>query len=122
MKHIYFPIVMLISYFSAYSQITIDQTDMPVPGDTLRMSISSSVPGDFTKTGNDTLWDFSALQAMNQRIDTFVTVINNSSIPPLYLFFFVPNVITNLASPLGGMAVVPGIPVTNGYRFYKNTS
>ena len=121
MKKIYYFLLTLIPYFSAHSQITIDQSDMPAPGDTIRLSISASIPGDFTKTGNDTTWDFSALQAMNQRVDTFVTVVNNPSIPPVYLIFFIPNITTNLASPMGGAAVVPGVPVTNGFRFYKNS-
>ena len=122
MKKLHYTFLMLMLNICGFSQITIDQADMPVPGDTLRMSISSSVPGDYTSTGNDTTWDFSALQAINQRVDTFVTVINNPAIPPIYLFFFMPDIITNLASPMGGAGVVPGIPVTNGYRFYKNAA
>lgn len=111
---------MLMICISAFSQITIDHTDMPAPGDTLRLSISTAIQGDFTKTGYDTIWDFSSLLVMNQRVDTFVSV-TDPAIPYLYLIFFPPTV-SNLASPMGGAGVVPGVPVSSGYRFYNNVN
>ncbi len=53
-----------------FSQISIDQSDMPGPGDTLRVSMTSVVPVNYAVTGSNFIWDFSMLEAMNQRVDT----------------------------------------------------
>ncbi len=100
-------------------QIVIDQSDMPSAGDTIRVSISSDIPVDFSKTGRDTTWNFSMLQPMNQRVDTFV---NANATPIEYWLFFVPGVVSNLASPRGNSEFFPGFPVTQYYTFYKNSS
>ena len=94
------------------SQITIDESDMPAPGDTLRVSISTVIPGDFTKTGTDTTWDFSSLFTMNQQIDSFVT-------PPLAYLLYFNN--ANLASP-GGALSLPGLPVSSPFTFFDKSS
>ncbi|MBL7139079.1 MAG: T9SS type A sorting domain-containing protein [Bacteroidales bacterium] len=101
------------------AQIVIDQTDMPSAGDTLRVSITSSVPGDYSNTGSGITWDFSMLEPMNQRVDTFVSA---ASTPPEYWWFFVPGVVSNLANPKGSSEFFPGLPVNQFYTFYKKTS
>ncbi|TSA30136.1 MAG: T9SS C-terminal target domain-containing protein [Bacteroidetes bacterium] len=101
------------------AQIVINQWDMPVAGDTLRVSITSIVPVDYSKTGRDTTWDFSMLQPMSQRVDTFVSASNT---PPEYWLFFIPGVVTNLASPRGNSEFFPGFPINQFYTFYNNTS
>jgi len=105
--------------FSASTQIIIDQSDMPVPGDTLRVSITADVPAGSTASGNDTVWDFSSFEPMSQRIDTFV---NSNQTPPAYWLFFPPGVVSNLASPRGMASFFPGFPVEDFYTFYKNSS
>jgi len=102
-----------------HGQIIIDQSDMPSAGDTIRVSITSVIPVDFTRTGRDTIWDFSMLEPMNQRVDTFVNVYTT---PPEYWFFFIPGLVTNLASPGGNSEFFPGFPVTQYYTFFKNSS
>jgi len=98
------------------SQVVIDQSDMPDAGDTLRLSMTSIVPANYYKTGRDTTWDFSMLEAMNQRVDTFVAA---SSTPPGYWLI---SLVSNLASPQGNSEFFPGLPVTQSFIFYKKSS
>ena len=101
------------------AQIVIQQTDMPIPGDTFRVSMTSTIPVDFTRTGQDTVWDFSMLEAMVQRVDTFVGA---TATPPEYWPVFTPILVTNLAAPRGNNDFFPGLPVSQYYIFYKNSS
>ncbi len=98
-----------------FSQIVINTTDMPHVGDTLRESQTNVAPAGYSKTGMDTIWNFSSLQALSQRIDTFASV---ASTPWAYQLFFAG---ANLATPLTG-SPIPGLPVTQGYTFFKNSS
>ncbi len=91
---------------------------MPSAGDTFRLSISMQVPAGFASAAMDTTWDFSGLEALSQRVDTFVSV---TSTPPLYWIVFIPNVVANLAMP-GNAVVIPGLPVTDQYTYYMNSS
>ena len=100
-------------------QIVIDQSDMPTSGDTIRVSISSDIPVDYSLTGRDTTWDFSMLEPMNQRVDTFV---NANATPIEYWLFFMPGIVSNLASPRGNSEFFPGFPISDYYTFYKNTN
>ena len=101
-----------------FSQVIIDQSDMPSPGDTLRVSVTGFVPAGYAKTAMDTAWNYSALQALSQRLDSYVNV---AATPPLYQLVFVLGAGANLAAPRDA-APVPGIPVTQGFTFYKNSS
>jgi len=100
------------------AQISINQADMPAPGDTLRLSLTNIVPADFSKTAMDTSWNFINLGALSQRVDTFVTV---TVTPPTYQLFFVTLGGANLASPLA-TSPIPGVAVTQGYNFLKNSA
>ncbi len=99
-------------------QIVIDQLDMPVAGDTLRVSQTNLVPEDFRKTAMDTTWNFAMLEALSQRIDTFVNVTQT---PILYQFVFIPGLVANLASPRSS-SFLPGVSVTNAFTFFQKTS
>ncbi|MBN1197701.1 MAG: hypothetical protein JXA23_00015, partial [Bacteroidales bacterium] len=101
-----------------WAQIVIDQSDMPKAGDTLRVSLTTSIPGNYSQTGNGITWDFSMLQPMNQRVDTFVDA---SVTPQEYWVYFIPGLISNLASPKGNSEFFPGVPVSQTYIFYKNS-
>ncbi|HNY03283.1 MAG TPA: hypothetical protein PKG48_11875 [Bacteroidales bacterium] len=105
------------AFQSALSQITITRADMPVPGDTLRVSVTNTVPSGYARTAMDTTWDFSMLEPLAQRLDTFVTA---ASTPAGYQLVFVLLGGSNLASPSGGIPV-PGFPVSQGYTFYRNS-
>ncbi len=115
---LYLICVFLMATVTGYSQISIDINDMPVAGDTLRISIANNIPENFEKTGIDTTWDFSDLFPLNQQLDSFVAVTET---PPEFWFFFVPVVETNLASPRS-LGFIPGIPITDAYTFYNKTA
>ena len=101
-----------------FSQITIDQNDMPNPGDTIRTSTTYNIGAiDFEVTGNDFTWDFSGLIPFSQSVDTFVSV---SETPWLYKVVFLS--CSNLAKKLQSFDQFPGIQVTDAYEFYKNSS
>ncbi len=101
-----------------FSQITLDQTDMPVAGDTLRVSVTNAVPAGYANTSMDTTWNYAALEAQSQRVDTFVTV---SATPAAYQLFFVLLGGANLASPKTS-SLIPGLPVSQGFTFFKNNA
>jgi hypothetical protein len=119
MKKIYlFVLLFAVASFSVFSQIVVNQDDMPVAGDTLRVSVTNVVPAGYKKTAMDTVWNFAALEALSQRVDTFVTA---SSTPAGYQFVFVLLGGANLASPRNS-APFPGLPLTNGFTFFKNSA
>jgi hypothetical protein len=101
------------------AQVTITKNDMPQAGDTLRVSMTNIVPGDFTKTAYDTTWDFSLLTPVTQRVESYVAV---STVPPEYWFVFIPSIVSNLAAPGNTNLPVPGFPVTDSYTFYNNVN
>jgi hypothetical protein len=115
MKKAFIALLLLSTGLRGLPQIIIDQSDMPNPGDTLRVSISTAIPEDYTKTGMDTTWDFSALFSMNQQLDSFVS---KQSTPLPYQFFF-PT--ANLASP-GGVPSFPGLPISSPFTFYEKSA
>lgn len=116
--------LLLITFLSFFlyqvsAQVIITNNDMPSPGDTIRKSTSVATPGiDYTLTGENYSWDFTTLFPIVQTVDTFVSV---SSVPFLYQFVFIPNVVANLAQAYDFPDTL-GIPVIDPYRFYKNSS
>jgi len=101
-----------------FGQIIIDNTDMAEPGDTIRLSSTLDISGiDFYATGQDYTWDFSALEALSQTVDTFVTV---QETPWVYqLVFFLSS---NQAKKLTEFDQFPGFEVTNTYEYFNNSS
>lgn len=99
-----------------YSQITIDDNDMPQAGDTIRLSTALDVSGiDFTATGESYNWDFTGLTPLMQRVDTFVTV---QETPWVYQILFFLS--ANLAKKQIEFDQIPGFEVTDVYEYYKN--
>ena len=115
MLRVIISLALILGGLRGLTQITIDRTDMPNPGDTLRVSISTIIPVDYTKTGMDMTWDFSTLFAMNQQLDSFVT---KQSTPTVFQFFFSN---ANLASP-GGVPSIPGLPTATPFTFYEKAA
>ena len=118
-KRVQILMLLLAAVLAGRAQITITSTDMPSPGDTLRVSMTNVVPPDFTLTAFDTVWDFSMLTPVTQRVESYVGM---SSVPFEYLFVFVPGVIANLASPANTNLQIPGFPVTQSFTFFNNTA
>ena len=117
MKKIY----LLFSFFFlfsgiSFSQIVITKNDMPVAGDTLRTSITYTITNDYTLTGPNYTWDFSNLQPLNQKIDSFVS---KSQTPLLYQIYFSN---ATLASPQPDISLIPNLPITDVFEFYKSST
>jgi hypothetical protein len=114
--HYIFVLVILPSFL--FSQITINQGDMPEDGDTIRTSSSVDIGMiNYEETGNNFTWDFSGLIPFSQTVDTFVSV---QETPWLYqLVFFLSS---NLARKLTEFDQYPGFTVTDTYEYYKNSS
>jgi hypothetical protein len=104
--------------FPLSAQIIIDHTDMPVVGDTLRVSVTNIAPTGYSKTAMDTIWNFSEMEAMNQRVDTFMSA--NAS-PAAYQLIFVLLGGANMASPLKSISI-PGLTISQGFTFFKNSA
>lgn len=123
MNHLFRPlptvffILLLAGGLSA--QVTITSNDMPSPGDTVRKSNAAGTSGiDYTITGENHNWDFNPLFPLFQTVDTFASV---SSVPFLYQVIFIPNIVANLAQKYPEADTL-GVPVSDPYRFFKNTS
>ena len=110
---------LLVLFIPGFAQIVIDEADMPKEGDTLRVSLTTTIPGDYTQTGSDMTWDFSALTKISQQIDSFVNITNT---PSIYWLTFIPGIVSNLASPGNNLPAIPGLPFSNYFDFMKNSS
>ena len=125
---LFIPVSILFFAFAhtGISQITITQSDMPQPGDTLRVSTSADTIGLPTPalTGAGITWNYAALVPLTQTIDTFISV---SSTPFAYQLFFndgflYPNYKATVAQ--NGMSLPPLGPltVTQVVNYYKTQS
>jgi len=99
------------------AQITIDESDMPSPGDMVTKSNAINFNQyDFELTGEDYNWDFSELQPVSQTVDTFMKVTDT---PLGYWPFFMLS--SNLVSPLGD-SPYEQLPLTDAFNFFNNSS
>lgn len=102
----------------ANAQITINSSDMPSTGESIRTSISFNFQSfDFEETGFDHNWDFSGLSSVIQRESDFVGVTQT---PPVFWPFFLGS--ANLATEIQELNAFPELPVDGGYQFYQNTT
>ena len=56
------------------SQITISESDFSIPGDTVRISVSTQTSNDPSLTGAGITWDYSALTATSQFLREFTSI------------------------------------------------
>ncbi|NOU47131.1 MAG: T9SS type A sorting domain-containing protein [Bacteroidales bacterium] len=113
-----FAFLLLLYITDSYAQITISNTDMPSPGDTIRTSLSISNENfDFTRTGENYTWDFSGLTPFSQDVDTFISVVET---PVAFWPFFITS--ANLATKVNPATILPSLPELEAYRFYNNTN
>lgn len=104
------------------AQITIGPADMPSVGDTMRYH--TALPGgiDTDDTGPGHVWDFSALEPLEEGADTAVAV---NSTPFAYQFFFnngllYPNYQADFAMK-GPSIGIEGFSLQNVYDYYKKS-
>ena len=117
MQKLSFFLLLLLFPVTLFSQISINDNDMPSNGDTIRTSNSFDVGLlDYTSTGSDYSWDFSTLVPLTQQVDTFISV---QETPWVYqVVFFLSS---NLAQTMQNVEFVPGYEVDEAYNFYKNS-
>ncbi len=119
-QHIFFTFAFMLLFGSfLQAQITIQSTDMPSTGDTIRTSFASNADDfDFTATGNNFSWDFSALRPLTQSLDTFRTVAQT---PTVFWLSFITS--ANIVQRLGSVELIPQITIDDAYQFFhKSTS
>lgn len=105
----------LIGFLQA--QISIDQSDMPQNGDTIRTSITFNILQiDPVPTGENYNWDFSDIIPMEQRVDSF---LNMSDVSIVYQLFF-----AGAANQVrtSGRGVLPSGDEQNAYTFIDNNT
>lgn len=122
MKQLLLPFSILVA-LNVQSQITIDDTDMPQSGDTLRWSVTADPTIDPTPAGTNLTWDFSSLVHNSQEIDTFYAV---TSTPLLYQAAFnnlilYPNYVATYATKEADQNL-QAFSFTNRYEYKKLSS
>lgn len=120
-KLILFSLLILTAFFTSYAQPVIDKSDMPIVGDTIRLSITDDDNGiDYTLAAPDTTWDFSSLIDQSQRVDTFVSV---TTVPLLYQADFNNPFDTThkatVAQPQPDNTQLPNVQFTEIYYFFR---
>jgi hypothetical protein len=106
---------------SSSAQPIIDKNDMPQVGVTIRLSITGNAAGiNYTLTGTNYTWDFSALSEQSQRMDTFVAV---STTPLAYQLYFndpfdQPHQAT-VAQPQPDISIMSYVQFTNVYNYFR---
>jgi hypothetical protein len=109
-----FVLVASLLAITASAQITINQSDMPTVGDTLRVSFAASTNNiDHTLSGPNYLWDFSTLVPTAQQVFEYSAP---TAIP--FIFTATYGVLNPSPDSLPGIGAVP----TNFYDYFKNGS
>jgi hypothetical protein len=108
---------------------SIDRTDMPVPLDTLRLSVALPVlpagTPPLTQRGPNQTWNYSALAATSQRVERFVAVGSTAAFYQLSFGAFGGSNRATVASPqtLPLPANLPfALPFTDPYQFYYTST
>jgi len=118
MHKIFTIVIIFITPLFLTAQISIDNSDMPSPGDTIRTSSTIDFGMiSYVETGNDFTWDFTSLVPFSQSVDTFVSVLET---PFVYQLIFILS--ANLAQQLNEFDQFPGFQVTDTYTFFKNSA
>ena len=110
-----FAIVFMIAR-SGLSQIVINKSDMPQEGDTVRVS-SGVNPEiiDLSETGENYTWDYSQLIPFQQRVDTFINVMDT---PAGIIFMFT----SDFAVRMADILPLPGVEISDAYQYYKSSN
>lgn len=104
-------LALCLGFFPAISQVTIDQNDMPSPGDSMHMSFAAGTGSvDHTLTGPNYYWDFSSLTPVAQQMYRFPA-------PTALPFNFLSTVAFENPSP-DSLPVIGGIP-SNFTDYFK---
>jgi len=124
MRILLFLLTLLPASVFAQSPVSIVSSDFASVNDTVRLSTANllTVDTSWRFSGTNQTWDMRNLEAVSQRLDTFVAV---SSTPITYQALFnLPlfNPRANLAVQADVIDSIAGISVSNVYTYFKNTS
>lgn len=128
MKKIVTCLYIVAAYFTTNAQITIDQSDMPIAGDsTIRVNATNGASFTFPTTGANYTWDFSTLTYNNQTTNKYFDI---TKAPLLGLLTFGPFASNNLksqifmsgASPLNLGVAGNLFASDSNYEYYKKTA
>jgi hypothetical protein len=117
--------IIFLTGFQMNAQIVVTSDDMPVPGDTVRKSITTVIDGmNYQQGGPDQSWLFDELTVISQQVDTFVNV---SETPGIYQLFFnnsfiYPDYKATVAMKMAEFTAIPGLTLTDSYQFLKLTN
>lgn len=94
MKFLYLLVLGILVGGNSFAQITINRNDMPILGDTIRITNTNASAIDVTQTGADYTWDFLGISSGTQEVLNYKSVVQT----PYFLFF--PNILTfGIAQP-----------------------
>jgi hypothetical protein len=122
MKKILCSSLLLLSIHTAFSQITITASDMPVSGDTLRYSNANITSSTFSiaDSGTAKIWNFSSLTALNQGVDTFKSA---GAVHFSYALTISPSAYGyKVSDSFPGLSSIIPVSVTNLYTFFSKKS
>lgn len=129
MKKRLLPTLLILSSVQVFSQVTVNQADMPSAGDTLRFSVANTSGIDAGSGGSNQTWDFSNLQSTSQFVDEFLPV---ASTPFTYVAtygFPFSSSYSDMGRLDNSAFQIPTIPIpgfeisiTDVYNFYKSNS
>jgi hypothetical protein len=118
-------IIIFFTGFLMNAQVVITGDDMPVPGDTVRKSITTVLDGmNYQQGGPDQTWLFDELTLVSQQVDTFVNV-SETPINYQLIFnnnFFYPEYKATVAMKMAEFTAIPGLILTDSYQFLKLTN
>lgn len=120
LKRTLFSISLVLLGISVHAQVTVTNADMPSPGDLLRFSISDTTPtltDVEAAAGASVTWDYSWLNPVAQRTDSFVAI---GDVPITIRFFF--PFTANLALYIETPDSIGGFGLGAGYQIYQVSS
>ena len=114
---------LLLAVLSVQSQTTINNSNMPSPGNIIPLRTAIGINGiAYIATGADFVWDFTALTSNGNVQDTFLSVF---STPLTYnIAYSNPFDQAHLATVATkqSLAAIPMLQITDTYSFLKNSS
>ncbi|MCB0429822.1 MAG: gliding motility-associated C-terminal domain-containing protein [Flavobacteriales bacterium] len=117
MKHLLLAAILVLPGLAG-AQITIGQSDMPDPGDSITVSVQTSLSGfNPAATGTNQTWDYSTLVPDSQRYEVYLSPL---STPYPYYAFSASYGVRN-PSPDAIPFSLLGTPPENAFIFYKES-
>jgi len=116
MKVILIVLLIFLATINTIAQISINSSDMPSAGDTLRYSVSDvtqDIISNYAKTGSTYIWDFSGLEPNSQDIYNY-----QNSVQTPYAFFFIGSYGLKITDSIG----MGTYSIKNIYNFFKKSS